>query len=97
MGKKQALTVTEGFEITVISDGDRLTQVEITVEHPDAPVPLAIGRGESRRKPGDTRDAALGEYIALERAFKSAAHTVRMELDARGYYDDLSEGSGKVV
>lgn len=96
MGKKRALILTEGFEITVLSDGDSLTQVEITIEHDHRSVPLAIGRGEARRRPGDPRDRALGEYVALERAFKSAAQTVRMELDARGYYDDLTEGSGKV-
>lgn len=81
-------TIT-GYNITLLTDNDRLTQAEVGMKQPNG-MEYALGSGMARRKPGDTRDQALGELLALERCFKDAAANIRKELDARGYYDDLT-------
>jgi hypothetical protein len=75
----------DAYRITVLSDGTT-TEAEITAKGPFGS-PLAIGKGKSRRRKGDTRHDGVGELLALARTFESAAKNARAELAALGYGD----------
>lgn len=75
----------DAYGIVVLSDGTT-TEAEVTAKGPFG-TPLAIGRGKSRRRKGDPRNAPVGELLALARTFESAAKNARSELAALGYGD----------
>lgn len=75
----------DAYDITVLSDGST-TAAEITAKGPFG-APLAIGKGESRRRKGDPRNPAVGELLALARTFEDAGRNARKELAALGYGD----------
>jgi hypothetical protein len=54
------------FRVLVISDD---TYTVATIDY----VGERIGRGEAKRRPGETRDVQLGAYLALSRALRDAA------------------------
>lgn len=75
----------DAYNITVLSDGTT-TAAEVTAKGPFG-APLAIGRGQSRRRKGDPRNEAVGELLALARTFEDAGRNARKELEALGYGD----------
>lgn len=79
----KVLRTIDAYSVVVLSDGDT-TQAEINARGPYANL-LTIGEGESRRAPGDSRNDAIGELLALARAFEDAAAHARRELTALGY------------
>jgi hypothetical protein len=79
------LVSIDAYNIVVLSDGST-TAAEITAKGPFG-APLAIGKGESRRRKGDPRNPAVGELLALARTFEDAGRNARKELEALGYGD----------
>lgn len=79
------LVSIDAYNITVLSDG-KTTAAEITAKGPFG-APLAIGKGQSRRRKGDPRNPAVGELLALARTFEDAGKNARRELAALGYGD----------
>lgn len=75
----------DAYNITVLSDGTT-TAAEVTAKGPFG-APLAIGKGQSRRRKGDQRHDSVGELLALARTFEDAAKNARTELAALGYGD----------
>jgi hypothetical protein len=75
----------DAYRLTLLSDGST-TQAEVTAKGPFG-APLAIGKGQSRRRKGDTRNDGVGELLALARTFEDAAKNARAELAALGYGD----------
>lgn len=75
----------DAYRITLLTDGTT-TAAEITAKGPFG-APLAIGKGQSRRRKGDTRNDGVGELLALARTFEDAAKNARAELAALGYED----------
>lgn len=82
---KPDLMIIDSYDVAVVTDGTT-TKAEITVKGPFG-TPLAIGKGESRRRKGDPRKENVGELLAMARTFEDAAKNARRELDAIGYGD----------
>ncbi|MGW0939069.1 dsRBD fold-containing protein [Streptomyces sp. NPDC002666] len=77
----RTMTMTDEIKVVVLADDDR-TQAEVMAKRPFGYA--SVGVGEARRRPGDPRDAELGEMLALSRAFK-AAHRTMTKLIAEAY------------
>lgn len=82
---KPDLMIIDSYDVAVVTDGTT-TKAEITVKGPFG-TPLAIGKGESRRRKGDPRKENVGELLAMARLFEDAGRNARKELDALGYGD----------